>query len=77
MSAVQSGPHTRILFGLLLGAVAGCSVNLVYVEPGPPPIVPNWLRMLNANLLEPIGQIFLRLLFLTVHRGALNHDRRR
>lgn len=66
MSAVQPVPHSRILLGLLLGAVAGCTANLLFVEPGPPAKVPDWLRLLNANLLEPIGQIFLRLLFLTV-----------
>lgn len=66
MSASPPVPHTRILFGLALGAVVGCAVNLAFVEPGPPPVVPNWLKALNANVMEPVGQVFLRLLFITV-----------
>lgn len=59
-------PHTRILLGLVLGAVAGCAVNVAFVEPGPPTRVPEWLTALNKNVTEPIGQVFLRLLFMTV-----------
>jgi DAACS family dicarboxylate/amino acid:cation (Na+ or H+) symporter len=66
MAAPAGVPHTRILAGLVLGAVAGCSVNALFVHPGPPPVVPTWLTALNANVTEPIGQVFLRLLFLTV-----------
>lgn len=66
MSSASRVPHTRILIGLALGAAAGCAVNAAFVEPGPPPGVPEWLRLLNQNVTEPIGQIFLRLLFLTV-----------
>jgi DAACS family dicarboxylate/amino acid:cation (Na+ or H+) symporter len=66
MSSPPSVPHTRILAGLVLGAVVGTGVNLAFVEPGPPPKVPEWLRAVNANLAEPIGQVFLRLLFITV-----------
>lgn len=66
MSALQSVPHTRILLGLVLGAVIGCVTNAVFVEPGPPPVIPHWLRILNQNITEPLGQIFLRLLFITV-----------
>ncbi len=66
MSSPPSVPHTRILAGLVLGAVVGTGVNLAFVEPGPPPQVPDWLRAVNANLAEPIGQVFLRLLFITV-----------
>jgi DAACS family dicarboxylate/amino acid:cation (Na+ or H+) symporter len=66
MSAASSVPHTRILAGLVLGAAAGCAVNALFVEPGPPPQVPQWLRVLNQNVTEPVGQVFLRLLFVTV-----------
>lgn len=66
MSSPASVPHTRILLGLVLGAAAGCLVNALFVEPGPPPKPPEWLRQLNRNVTEPIGQIFLRLLFVTV-----------
>jgi DAACS family dicarboxylate/amino acid:cation (Na+ or H+) symporter len=66
MSAAHTVPHTRILMGLVAGAVVGCAVNLAFVEPGPPPKVPEWLRFVNANIAEPVGQIFLRLLFITV-----------
>ena len=66
MSAPSKVPHTRILLGLVLGAAVGCAVNLAFVEPGPPPKVPEWLSFVNANVTEPIGQIFLRLLFITV-----------
>lgn len=89
MASSSPVPHTRILIGLLLGAVVGCVVNLAFVEavPRPPepamgavagataaahasaqPLyrVPAWLKFLNANLTEPVGQVFLRLLFVTV-----------
>ncbi len=66
MAEPHSVPHTRILLGLLFGAVAGCLVNALFVEPGPPAVVPEWLRFVNQNIMEPIGQIFLRLLFITV-----------
>lgn len=66
MSVSPPVPHTRILLGLVLGAVVGCAANLAFVEPGPPPVVPGWLKALNANAMEPVGQVFLRLLFITV-----------
>jgi DAACS family dicarboxylate/amino acid:cation (Na+ or H+) symporter len=66
MSAPASVPHTRILLGLALGAAAGCGVNALFVEPGPPAVVPGWLKAVNANVAEPVGQVFLRLLFVTV-----------
>ncbi len=66
MSAGPPVPHTRILAGLLLGALVGCCVNALFVEPGLPPQIPLWLRWINANIAEPLGQVFLRLLFVTV-----------
>lgn len=59
-------PHTRILMGLVLGAAVGCTVNALFVEPGPPVIVPRWLELLNENVMRPLGQLFLGLLFMTV-----------
>jgi DAACS family dicarboxylate/amino acid:cation (Na+ or H+) symporter len=41
-------------------------VNVLFVEPGPPPVVPPWLTFVNRNVTEPIGLVFLRLLFMTV-----------
>ncbi|MCI0455698.1 MAG: dicarboxylate/amino acid:cation symporter [Gemmataceae bacterium] len=87
--------HTKILLGLVLGAVFGVTANLVtpsrsarpeLVEPlAAAPLVPfpacvPWaglarateaaeprpLDLLITNVMEPVGQVFLRLLFLTV-----------
>ncbi|QDU22301.1 dicarboxylate/amino acid:cation symporter [Urbifossiella limnaea] len=68
MASPASVPHTRILAGLVLGAAAGCLVNYLFVGVGADqrPVVPQWLRLLNQNVTEPIGQVFLRLLFVTV-----------
>jgi DAACS family dicarboxylate/amino acid:cation (Na+ or H+) symporter len=64
------GPkQSRILIGLVLGAIVGCTVNYLFVPPatpGTPAAVPDWLRFVNENIAQPIGQIFLRLLFVTV-----------
>ena len=66
MSAVKpSAPpgmplHTRILLGLAVGVVAGLTVNFVW---GGQHSAVVWLV---ANITEPIGQLFLRLLLLTV-----------
>jgi DAACS family dicarboxylate/amino acid:cation (Na+ or H+) symporter len=51
--------HTKILLGLVLGAVAGVSANV---------FLPNaaWVRWLGDNVLGPVGQIFLRMLLMTV-----------
>ncbi|MCI0447038.1 dicarboxylate/amino acid:cation symporter [bacterium] len=52
--------HTRIVIGLLIGVVAGLVVNGMF-GPEDPRI--NWVI---KNITEPIGQIFLRLLLMTV-----------
>lgn len=52
--------HTRILTGLFIGAAAGIAVNLMY--GGTDPRV-GWLV---SHIMDPIGQLFLRLLLLTV-----------
>lgn len=52
--------HTRIVVGLLVGVVAGLTVNAVF---GPEDARVAWVV---KNITEPIGQIFLRLLLMTV-----------
>lgn len=51
--------HTKILLGLVLGAIAGVLVN---VTAGGAP----WVETVNRTVTGPIGQIFLRLLFMVV-----------
>jgi DAACS family dicarboxylate/amino acid:cation (Na+ or H+) symporter len=61
---VQSGKgrplHTKILFGLVVGAILGLTVNLTL---GPTHAGVAWV---NKYLADPVGQIFLRLLFMIV-----------
>ncbi|HEX8185135.1 MAG TPA: dicarboxylate/amino acid:cation symporter [Blastocatellia bacterium] len=52
--------HTRILIGLVVGVVAGLSVNAL-VGGGNPRV--NWVI---TNITEPVGQLFLRLLLMIV-----------
>ena len=52
--------HTKILLGLFIGAVLGVAANLTL--GGEHPLV-SWL---NTYLAGPIGQIFLRMLFMIV-----------
>src|ERR1051325_10155320 len=52
--------HTRILTGLVVGVVAGISVNALAGGDNPRVI---WLI---SNVTEPIGQLFLRLLLMIV-----------
>ena len=52
--------HTRIFIGLAIGVVAGVGVNQVL--GGEHPAV-KWLLF---NVTEPVGQLFLRVLFMTV-----------
>jgi len=51
--------HTRILIGLLLGAAGGIAANRL---SGTAP----WVDWITANVAQPIGQIFLRMLFMLV-----------
>ncbi|MEO8089381.1 MAG: dicarboxylate/amino acid:cation symporter [Gemmatimonadales bacterium] len=51
--------HTKILLGLLLGAAAGVTAN-VYAHDSPR------LLWVVDNVAQPVGQIFLRLLFMVV-----------
>lgn len=52
--------HTKILLGLLIGAALGVTANLTL--GGTAPLVVN----LNKYLAGPVGQIFLRMLFMIV-----------
>jgi dicarboxylate/amino acid:cation (Na+ or H+) symporter, DAACS family len=51
--------HTKILLGLASGAVLGTSAN-VFAHNSP------WVQWLAQNVANPVGQIFLRLLLMTV-----------
>ncbi len=51
--------HTKILLGLVLGAVLGVSANQLL--PGAA-----WVKWLADNVLGPVGQVFLRMLLMTV-----------
>src|SRR6478752_4717616 len=52
--------HTRILLGLAVGVIAGVATNLA-LGPSDPRI--QWVV---DNITSPIGQLFLRLLLMTV-----------
>jgi DAACS family dicarboxylate/amino acid:cation (Na+ or H+) symporter len=51
--------HTKILLGLVIGAAAGVTCNLLWKDQ--PALV--WI---TDNIAGPVGQIFLRLLFMVV-----------
>ncbi|MGH7508839.1 MAG: dicarboxylate/amino acid:cation symporter [Gemmatimonadales bacterium] len=51
--------HTKILLGLLLGAIAGVTAN-TYARESPQ------LDWLVNNVAQPVGQVFLRMLFMVV-----------
>ena len=57
---MQKSSHNRVLLGLLAGIVAGIVANLTLGSAHP---TLNWI--LN-NVTEPVGQLFLRLLLMTV-----------
>jgi dicarboxylate/amino acid:cation (Na+ or H+) symporter, DAACS family len=52
--------HTKILLGLLVGLVLGISVNLTVGTENPT------VEMINDYVAVPVGQVFLRLLFMVV-----------
>ncbi|UNK41789.1 dicarboxylate/amino acid:cation symporter [Luteimonas sp. S4-F44] len=71
--------HTKMLIGFAIGAIAGLSINLLssyavanglWLVPGadgqPVPAFQPWVQGLIVNLTEPVGQLFLRLLFMLV-----------
>ena len=51
--------HTKIGLGLVLGALAGGLCNFFF-EDAP------WLEFVSSNIMYPAGQVFLRMLFMTV-----------
>ena len=51
--------HTKIAIGLVAGAVVGGGANALF--PGAP-----WVAWISDNVAYPVGQIFLRMLFMTV-----------
>ena len=51
--------HTKMLIGFLIGAVLGIAANL-FVGEAP------WLQGVIGYVTEPVGQLFLRLLFMLV-----------
>ncbi len=60
--------HTKILLGLLLGAACGVTANWLYPppRPGEETAAFNPVQPLLTYVMEPVGQVFLRLLFMTV-----------
>jgi DAACS family dicarboxylate/amino acid:cation (Na+ or H+) symporter len=51
--------HTKILIGLGLGALCGVLANTFAEDAG-------WVRWIGDNVAGPVGQIFLRMLLMTV-----------
>ncbi|MDH5822886.1 dicarboxylate/amino acid:cation symporter [Luteimonas sp. RD2P54] len=51
--------HTKMLIGFVVGVVAGIAANLLAADAP-------WLEGLIAYVTDPIGQLFLRLLFMLV-----------
>ena len=64
MSASHSTvPHTRILLGLILGAVVGSGVKYLTADD---PAATEWVKWIVRNVTKPVGDIFLNLLFLAI-----------
>lgn len=55
----RSPLHVRILAGLLIGATLGGTANLLWREQA-------GLAWVVANIAQPVGQVFLRMLFMVV-----------
>ncbi len=82
MSSHAHVPHTRVLVGLVLGAVVGSAVNLLtdpVVPPGqpafaavlgqaaaPPPQRAAWVGTVVRYVTKPVGDVFLNLLFMAI-----------
>jgi DAACS family dicarboxylate/amino acid:cation (Na+ or H+) symporter len=58
--------HWQILFGLVLGAVAGVAANLWAGDAAATTWPARWVRWVGDNVAGPVGQIFLRMLLMTV-----------
>ncbi len=63
MSDIDARLANRILLGLVIGAIAGAMTLLI---GGALPVALDGARWLATNLLDPIGQVFLRMLFFVV-----------
>jgi DAACS family dicarboxylate/amino acid:cation (Na+ or H+) symporter len=63
MSAAHTVPHTRILLGLVGGAVLGCTANAL-VQEGK--LDPDFVAGLVKYFTKPVGDIFLNLLFMAI-----------
>lgn len=57
--------HTKILIGLLVGAAAGLIANFLAARPGAEAIA-RWVEWSSLNLTDPVGKVFLRLVFMVV-----------
>ncbi|VTS05539.1 dicarboxylate/amino acid:cation symporter [Tuwongella immobilis] len=64
----ENSLHIRVLGGLILGAIAGTIINSTFLTPvdGVKPPPPEWLVFIQKYITDPIGQVFLRLLLMTV-----------
>ncbi len=51
--------HTKIVLGLVAGAACGLAANAFAGDVG-------WVRWIGDNVMGPVGQIFLRMLLMTV-----------
>lgn len=51
--------HTRIILGLIIGALSGALVNILFGEAA-------WVEWINENIAGPAGQLFLRGLMMVV-----------
>lgn len=51
--------HNKILLGLILGAASGVSAHVFARDAA-------WLGFVNDNIANPVGQVFLRMLLMTV-----------
>ena len=51
--------HNKILLGLVFGAVAGVAARMLAPDA-------EWVRWVATNVANPVGQIFLRMLLMTV-----------
>ena len=51
--------HTKIAIGLVAGALVGGLCNRLFSGAA-------WLAFVSDNVAYPVGQVFLRLLFMTV-----------
>ncbi len=63
MSAAHTVPHTRILIGLVGGAVLGCTINALKTEGV---IDGAFVAGLIKYVTKPVGDIFLNLLFMAI-----------